>query len=86
MRAKALATKATPEFKAKLAQLPDAKRRPVRCIETGESFDTVTHAADAFRCAPSAITQSCKRTKAGNKRMPVQHKKSVYHFEYIIGD
>lgn len=39
---------------------PSPNRKKVKCITTGETFDSITEAAKKYKCKPSHIIQNCK--------------------------
>ena len=58
------------------------KNRPVRCIDTGEIFESVSAAAIAFCCSPAAISASCRLTIRGRKKTGTHKGRKSMHFEY----
>ena len=39
---------------------PSHNRKKVKCITTGEIFDSITEASKKYKCKPSHIIQNCK--------------------------
>lgn len=67
---------ANPDFHKRASQaVAKACGKPVRCIETGDEFQTVTSAADAYGLQHSNISRSAK----------IGYKCGGYHWEYIDG-
>lgn len=56
------------------------KTTPVRCLETGEEFDSITEAAKVYNTSTGSVSSSCKRFNSAGKH-PITGER--LHWEYI---
>lgn len=75
-------TKCVMDAKRPAAILKTAK--PVICIETGEVFDSMTAAAEAFGVKRGAIADSCRHTENAKTFYKTRHGKPTYHFKFAL--
>lgn len=86
IHAKSVTTQSTPEARSKASKLKNAVKKRVRCKETGEEFDSMHEAARVKGITYKAILHSCQRMTQDDKQVKTINNKTIYHFEYIIGD
>lgn len=73
-----------PEHLRQLSSYVNKMKRPVRCIETGQEWDSIREAATAIGVPFTRIRAACNRTARGKScRYSEYRGKSVYHFEWI---
>lgn len=68
--------------RAKETELQRPRMRSVICIETGETWESVSAAARATNLTVATITKSCRRHALGMGTKPIMNGVSVKHFIY----
>ena len=57
--------------------------KPVRCIEDGNVFTSVSAAARAYGLSVATVSGSCKRAPTSTKKASAFGAKRCYHFEFV---
>lgn len=74
-----------PEHLRQLRSYVEKQRRPVRCVETGQEWDSILEAANATGLPFRKVWTACNRTAKGKPRRYLEYRgKPVYHFEWIV--
>ena len=83
MRNAAQKMASSPEYRRKQSEAHTYKKKPVRCIETGEEFPSCREAAKALGLGKSTVMYSAHMTEEGRPRMDHSKGKTILHFEFI---
>jgi len=70
--------------KAKEMEAQRPRMRSVRCIETGEVWESVSAAARGTGATPATITKSCRRAALGAGVKETMNGIGVKHFVYVV--